>query len=201
VNSIEDCEAEHIYLPERQNALRAENLLVRTEGNPMAIARAVRQAAYLEAPLVPLDDPQTLEQRASYLTNSTKQAMWLLIVFAALALLLAAMGVYSVCSYLATQREREIGIRMALGARFGDIAGIVYRGVLAPSSIGLVVGAGAAALLVRFMKSLIVQVNATGLEKILAAAGFLLLAISALASTGPAIRAALTDPAKVLRRE
>jgi predicted permease len=201
VNSIEDCEVEHIYLPETQNALRVEHLLVRTGGDPMALAGAVRHAAYLEAPAVPLDNPLTLEQRTSYLTNSAKQAMWLLIVFAALALLLAAIGIYGVCSYLATQRDREIGIRMALGARFGDIAGIVYRGVLVPSSIGLAIGAGAAVWLVRFMKSVILQVNAAGLEKTLALAGFLLLVVSVLASTGPAIRAALADPAKVLRRE
>ena len=200
VNSVEDCQAEHIYLPETQNALRMENLLVRTEGDPMAIAQAVRHAAYLEAPTVPLDNPQTLEERTSYLTDGPKRAMWLLGVFAGLALLLAAVGIYGVSSYLATQRSHEIGIRMALGAEFGDIAGLIYRGVLLPSAIGLTIGVGAAVWLTRLLKSLIFGVS-TGDLRTLALAGFTLLGISVLAATGPAVRAAFSDPAKVLRRD
>jgi putative ABC transport system permease protein len=200
VNSVEDCQAEYIYLPETQNALRMENLLVRTDGDPMALARAVRHAAYLEAPSVPLDDPQTLEERTSYLTEGPKRAMWLLGVFAGLALLLAAVGIYGVSSYLATQRSREIGIRMALGARFWDIAGLIYRGVLLPSAIGLTVGVGAAVWLTRLLKSLIFGVN-TGDPGTLALAGFALLGLCVLAATGPAMRAALNDPAKVLHRD
>jgi putative ABC transport system permease protein len=199
-SSVVDCHAEHIYLPETQNALRMENLLVRTESNPMAIAQAVRHAAYLEAPTVPLDNPQTLEERTSYLTDGPKRAMWLLSVFAGLALALAAVGIYGVSSYLATQRSHEIAIRMALGAEFQDIAGLIYRGVLLPSAIGLAIGAGAAVWLIRLLKSLLFGINA-GDPQTLALAGFALLAISVLASTGPALRAALSDPAKVLRRE
>jgi putative ABC transport system permease protein len=200
VNSVEDCQAEHIYLPEEQNALRMENLLVRTESDPMAIAKAVRHAMYLEAPGVPLDDPQTLEQRTSYLTDGPKRGMWLLSVFAGLAILLAAVGIYGVSAYLAAQRSREIGIRMALGAEFGDIAGIVYRGALFPSEAGLATGAGAAVWFARLLKSQLVGVTG-GDPKTLALAGFTLLGISVLAATGPAVRAALSDPAKVLRRE
>ena len=200
VNSVEDCQAEHIYLPEQQNALRMENLLVRTEGDPMGVAKAVRHAAYLEAPTVPLDDPQTLEERTSYLIDGPKRAMWLLGVFAGLALLLAAAGIYGVSSYLAAQRSHEIGIRMALGAGFEDIAALVYRGTLAPSAIGLAIGAVAAFWLTRLLRSLIAGVG-TGEPGTLALPGFVLLAISVLAATGPAIRAASSDPAKVLRRE
>jgi putative ABC transport system permease protein len=200
VNSVEDCEAEHIYLPEAQNALRMENLLVRTDGDPMAIAQAVRHATYLEAPTVPLDNPQTLEERTSYLTDGPKRAMWLMGIFASLALLLAAVGIYGVSSYVAAQRSHEIGIRMALGADVGDIAGLVYRGVLLPSIIGLTTGAGAAVWLTRLLKSLIFGVSAGDL-KTWTLAGITLLGISVLAITGPAIRAALTDPVEVLRRD
>ena len=200
VNSVEDCQAEHIYLPESQNALRMEHLLVQTAGDPMAAAKAVRHAVNLEAPSLPLDSPQTLEERTAYLSDGPKRAMWLLTVFAGLALLLAAVGIYGVSSYLATQRSREIGIRMALGAEFRDIAALIYRGILLPSAIGLAVGMGAAMWLTRLLQSLLFGVRA-GDPGTLALAGFALLGISVLAATGPAIRAALTDPATVLRRE
>jgi putative ABC transport system permease protein len=200
VSSVEDCQAEHIYLPETQNALRMEHLLVRTEGDPMAAANAVRHAVYLEEPALPLDNPQTLEERTAYLTDGPKRAMWLLGVFAGLALLLAAVGIYGVSSYVATQRSREFGIRMALGAEFGDIAGLIYRGILLPSAVGLAIGMGAATWLTRLLQSLLFGVTA-GDPKTLALAGFTLLGISVLAATGPAVRAALSDPAKVLRGE
>jgi predicted permease len=200
VKSVEDCEAEHIYLPETQSAFRMEHLLVQTAGDPRAIAKAVRHAVYLEDPDLPLDTPQTLESRTAYLTDEPKRAMWLLGVFAGLALLLAAVGIYGVSSYLATQRSREIGIRMALGAAFGDIAGLVYRGILLPSAIGLAIGMGAALWLARLLQSLLFGVTG-GDPKTLALAGIMLLAISVLAATGPAVRAAFSDPAKVLRRE
>jgi hypothetical protein len=70
LSSVEDCRAEHIYLPESQYALRMVNLLVRTAGDPRAAASAVRHAMYQEAPAIPLDDPQTLEERTAYLTTA-----------------------------------------------------------------------------------------------------------------------------------
>jgi putative ABC transport system permease protein len=182
VHSVEDCQAEHIYLPEKQNALRMENLLVRTEGDPLDVAKAIRHAVYLEAPTVPLDDPQTLEDRTSYLTDGPKRAMWLLGVFAGLALLLAAVGIHGVSAYFVTQRSHELGIRMALGAEFRDIAGFIYRSVLFPATVGLVIGAGATIWLTRLLRSLLFGINA-GDPKTLA------------------LRAALSHPAKVLRRE
>jgi putative ABC transport system permease protein len=200
VNSLEDCQAEHIYLPETQNALRMENLLVRTDGDPMAIARAVRRALYFEAPTIPADDPQTVEQRASYLSDTPRRAMWLIGIFAGLALVLAAVGIYGVSSYLVTQRSREIGIRMALGAEFRDIAGLVYRDILLPSALGLAIGAGAAIWITRLVKSFLFGVRA-GDPKTLAEAACALLGIAILAATVPAIRAASTDPSKALRRE
>jgi len=199
-DSVEDCQAEHIYLPESQNALRMENLLVRTEADPRTVIAAVRHAMFLEAPSIPLDEPQTLEDRTAYLTDGPKRAMWLLSVFAALAILLAAVGIYGVSAYMAAQRSREIGIRMALGAGFRHIAALIYRGVLVPAVLGLAAGIAAAAGLTRLLQSLLFGIR-PGDPKTVAAAGVALLAISLLAATSPALRAALTDPAKVLRRE
>jgi predicted permease len=200
VNSVEDCEAEHIYLPETQNGLRMEHLVVRTEGDPKAMAKAVRRAVYLEAPDIPLDDAETLEERTSYLSRDPGRAMWLLGVFAGLAILLAAVGIYGVSAYLAAQRSREIGIRIALGAQSTDIAGLIYRGVLIPSVFGLAAGIAGAAALTRLLKALLYGV-APGDPKTLALAAIVLLVVSMLSATSPAIRAGLTDPAEVLRRD
>jgi predicted permease len=199
-NSVEDCEAEHIYLPERQNALRMANLAIRTAGPPFAIVNAVHRAITLEAPDVPLDEPTTLEQRTGYLSDDPKRAMWLLGVFAGLALILAAAGIYGVSSCLAVQQSREIGIRIALGARVADIAALVYRTILAPSAVGLAVGLAASFWLTRLLKSLLFGVRAVD-PGTLTWSALTLLAVAVLAATGPAVRAALTDPAKVLRRE
>jgi len=200
VNSVLDCQAEHIYLPETQNALRMENLLVRTDGDAMAIFKSVRHAVYLAVPTVPLDDPQTLEDRTSYLSDEPKRAMWLLGVFAGLALLLAAVGIYGVSSYLATQRTREIGIRLALGARHGDIAALIYRAILLPSMLGVAIGIGSALWLTRLLKSMLVGVGAGDPATLLLAA-LALLGVSVLAATGPALRSARVDPMVSLRHE
>jgi putative ABC transport system permease protein len=200
VNSVEDCQAEHIYLPEKQNVLRMENLLVRTEGDPMGMAKAVRHAAYLETPNTPLDDPKTLEERTAYLTDGPKRAMWLLAVFAGLALLLAAVGIYGVSSYLATQKSHEIGIRMALGAKFGDIAAFLFGSTLASSAVGLAIGAVASRWLTGLLQSLLVRIK-PGDPETLTLAGLMLLGVAILAAAGPAFRAARSDPAEVLRRE
>lgn len=197
-SSMEDCQAEHVYLPESQNALRMENLLVRTAGDPLAAENAIRRVVASEAPAAPLDEAQTLESRTTYLTDGPKRAMWLLGVFAGLAVVLAAAGIYSVSAYLAVRRGREIGIRMALGADLGDIAGLVYRDVLAPSALGLAAGMVASIRLTRLLHSLLYGVGAHD-PATLAWAGAALLAVSCLAAAGPALRAARTDPAKVLR--
>jgi putative ABC transport system permease protein len=200
IDSVEDCDTEYIYLPESQNTLRMEHLLVRAAGDPAAIASAVRQAVSAEAPDIPLDQPQTLAERTEYLTRDPGRAMWLLGLFAALAIVLAAAGIYGVSAYLAAQRSREIGIRMALGATSSNIATLIYRGILIPATLGLAFGIVGGATLTRLLKSLLFGV-APGDPKTLAAAAIALLAVALVAATSPAIRAALTDPAAVLRGE
>ena len=177
-----------------------ENLIVRTEGDPNAMIATIRRALFVEAPTVPLDDPKTLEERTAYLSSDPQRAMWLLSVFAGLALVLASAGIYGVSALLAAQRTREIGIRMALGANFRDIAGLIYRSILAPSAIGVAIGIVSAAALTRLLKSLIYGVSPHD-PRTLAAAGIMLLTIAVLAATSSAVRAARTEPAQVLRRE
>lgn len=198
VRSVEDCDAEHIYLPETQNGLRMENLVVRTESDPKTAVAAVRRAMFEAAATIPLDDPKTMEERASYLSSDPQRAMWLLGVFAGLALVLAAAGIYGVATLLATQRSREIGIRMALGATFRDIAVLVYRIVLPPAAVGLGAGIAVALALSGLLRALLFGVKQHDPTTLLAAAGTLLL-VAIVAASIPAFRAAGTDPARVLR--
>ncbi len=200
VTSLTDCEAEQVYVPERQSALQLVYILVRTDGDPMALSKSVRHAAYRETPTTPLDEGRSLEDRRRYLTDAPERAMWLLSVFTGLAITLARVGIYGVSAYLATQRSREIGIRMALGAEFRDIAVLIYRSSLLASLAGLAMGAVAAVALTRVLRSLLFGVSPFD-PATLAIAAVSLLAIALAATTGPALKAALTDPARVLRSE
>lgn len=200
VNSVSECEAEHIYLPESQNAIRMTYILVRTAVEPMLLSKSVRHAVYLESPSTPLDDPNTLESRTAYLTDDSRRGMWLLGVFAGLALLLSGLGIHAVAAYLATARQREMGIRMALGAQFQDIAALVFHQTAVPAALGLIAGGVAAAILTRMIQKLLFGVSPLD-PLTLAGSATALLAAAAFATAGPAVRAALTDPARVLRRE
>jgi len=126
--------------------------------------------------------------------------MWLLGVFAALALVLAALGIYAVSAYVTSRRGREIGVRMALGADYGDIAALVYRRTLAASAAGLLCGLASALALTRLLQSLLFGVSATD-PGTLTVCSLTLLASALVAATSPALRAARTDPAQVLRRD
>jgi predicted permease len=198
--AMDDCQAEHLYLAERQNGLRMSSLIVRTDGDPLAVEQAVRRAIAAEAPAVPLDEPKTLVERTAYLSDSPRRAMWLLGIFAALALLLAAAGIYGVSACVATMRTQEVAVRMALGATLGDILGLVYRATLWPTAIGLGVGVGSALWLARLLRSLLYGVQSNDPSTLLTS-GTILLGVAILAAMAPAVRAALTDPARVLRRE
>jgi predicted permease len=200
VNSVADCEAEHIYLSERQSALRFTYLLVRADRDAAALERAVRHEAYLEAPTIPLDESITLEERTSYLTDPPKRAMWLLSVFAGLAATLAVIGIYSVSAYLAARRRREMGIRMALGATPAEIARHVCRGSLAAAGLGLAAGGAAFVPMSRLLHAILFGVQDLD-PPTLGAAAVVLLALALAATARPALRAALTDPAAVLRQE
>jgi putative ABC transport system permease protein len=201
VNSVSDCQVEHLYLPESQSGLRMTYLLVRSNNNgPMSLAASVKRAATEESPLSPLDLPQTLEQRTGYLTDSARQGMWLVGAFAALAVLLAASGVYGVSSYLAGLRRKEIGIRVALGATFSNVVSLIYGQALIMAAAGLCLGAIIAVGLSRFVEAMLFKVRphdpATIAVAVLGTATVVILA-----STPVALRSAQRDAASELRRE
>jgi predicted permease len=200
VNSVSDCQVEHLYLPESQSGLRMTYFLVRSNNDPMSLAASVKRAAAEESPLIPLDQPQTLEQRTGYLTDSARQGMWLVGAFAALAVLLAASGVYGVSSYLAGLRRKEIGIRVALGATFSNVVSLIYGQALIMAAAGLCLGAIIAVGLSRFVEAMLFKVSshdpATIAVSVLGTATIVILA-----STPAALRSARTDAASELRRE
>lgn len=198
VNSVSDCDAEHIYLPEAQNALRMINIVVRTSGDPKAMKPALRRAVYQEAPTVPVDEPLTLEERASYLSRDPRRGLQLLGVFAVLGLLIAAAGIYGVAAYSASQRLKELGIRAALGAGSGELTRLMLGGTLVPAALGVGIGMALSIALGRLLDSLLYGVRPQD-PLTLSGAALILFAAAIASSAWPAWRSSRTDPATVLR--
>jgi ABC-type antimicrobial peptide transport system permease subunit len=121
-------------------------------------------------------------------------------VFASLALTLAAVGIYGVHSYVVSERQREIGIRMAIGAARGQVLGLVLWGGLKMAAVGLALGVAGALLTTRLMASLLHDVTPFDLTAFAGAAGSLLL-VSAVACLLPAFKATRVDPVRALRAE
>ena len=189
-----------VYVPLAQVPGPRIKLLVRTRTEPAAVMPAIRQAIREIDASLPLGDIATMEQvRESTLTGATRPA-WLIGVFAALSVLLAAIGLYGVVAHLVTQQRREIGIRMALGARSGDVLSRVLRNALSMVAVGLALGLVGAFALTRVMKNLLFEVSPLDpLALALACAAMTL--IGFLAGLVPAGRAARVDPVTTLRDE
>jgi putative ABC transport system permease protein len=175
-------------------------VVARTAGDPLALAAPLRKAVESIDPLQPVFAVQTLQQAVDDSVGSQRLTLLLLNIFAALALLLASVGIYGVMSYSVAQRTHEIGIRMALGAaRSVVLRSVVGQGARL-ASIGIVLGAVLALVFSRLMQGLLFHTSATdpgtylGLALLL---GFLTL----LASWLPALRASRVDPAIALRAE
>jgi predicted permease len=189
-----------IYRPLAQTFMFPSSFVVRTDGHPAQLAAAVRQAAYTVDPTVPVADLQTLASvMASTLGRSRLLAM-LLSAFAAVGLLLGVVGVYGVVACRVRQQEREIGIRLALGARPELLAVRVLGQGIAYAACGLAAGLPAAWVLTRLMESVVFGVTAhdpltfTGLSAAIVAA-------TVAACLMPASRAARLDPVRTLRSE
>jgi putative ABC transport system permease protein len=188
------------FLPALQRPETFTNILVRTQGNPVAMAPLVRDALRSVDPDLPLQQPQALTTLIAQTVADRKLALVLLASFAALALLLASLGVYSVMAHLVAFRTSEIGIRMALGAT----PGAVMRMVLGHSSrltlVGIVLGIACGLAVSRLMRQLLFEVSPTDPRIYLAVSATLLL-VAACASWFPARRATRIDPVIALRME
>ncbi|HTA42214.1 MAG TPA: ABC transporter permease [Bryobacteraceae bacterium] len=179
---------------------RRLEILVKTPGSPMAVIPEVRRVVGRLDPSQPPYGVMTLESALSDSIAPRRFNLLLLGTFAASAVLLSLIGVYGVMSYAVTQRTREIGVRMALGARRVEVARMVLRQGMSVASAGIAVGTAAALVLTRLMASLLYDVTPTDPSTFAAVA--LGLAITALgASWIPALKAAGVDPLLALRHE
>lgn len=189
-----------IYRPVFQAFSSESNFLVRTLGEPMRSARAVEAAIHAVDPTVPVYGERTLETSISTAYFGQRMGGSLLGVFGGLALLLAAIGLYGVLAYSVTQRSREVGIRVAMGATQSDVLRLILLQGLRLAAIGLAVGLLVALPLTRFMTSLLFGVSPTDLPTIVCVAS-VLAAVTLAASFIPAWRATRIDAILAIRQD
>ena len=187
-----------LYLPLEQNFAAQAAVQVRTAGDPASVLGTVRRELQLMEPGLALTNVSTYTDVLHQSLWAPRMAAWLLGIFAGLALLLAAVGLYGVLAYSVTQRTRELGIRMALGAREGDVRGMVVRQGLLLALAGLVPGVLVSWALSRTITRLLYGV-APGDAVTFTVVPVMLALVAAAASLLPAWRASRVDPAVALR--
>jgi putative ABC transport system permease protein len=191
------------YLPAPQEVYGSSNsdfLVVRVNGDPLALIPAIRRIVAFVDPDVPVSNVQTMDDVIDLTILDRHQLMILLSAFAALALLLASVGLYGVLAYSVTQRSREIGLRMAFGANYANVTALVVRQGLTLTGIGLAIGVGASFVAGRFLKTALYGVRTTD-PITLATVGAVLTVVALVACSIPARRASRVDPIAVLREE
>ena len=175
-------------------------VMVRTTGDPAALVRSLRGVLLSVDPNLNAATPRPMTQVVSGTIEAPRFSMLLVSAFAALALALAAVGIYGVIAYSVTQRTREIGLRMALGAARSDVLKMVVREGVTLSGLGIGIGIAAAWLATRLMRDQLVGITPT--DPLAFSAGTLLLLLLAVAASYlPAYRAARVDPTVALRAE
>jgi putative ABC transport system permease protein len=188
------------FAPIVQGQVSGATLLIKTRGNTAAIISQVKAAIWSEFPEIAIPSPLTLEQKFGRFVAERRFSMLLLGVFGFLGVTIAAVGIYGVMTYVVTQRTREIGIRMALGALSSSILWSVLRRASAQVAVGLLAGLGMAWVLATSVQGFLFRVEPHDLR--LYAVVCSLLALTALAAAMfPALRAARVDPVIALRLE
>ena len=189
-----------IYAPTRQNTLRTQTLLVRTAGEPALVMPTVRREVQALNPQLPLFRVTTLAGELADTLNQPRFQATLLGGFAAIALLLATIGIYGVTSHAVSQRTQEVGIRMAMGARRADVRWLILRQHVTPAVAGIAVGIAGAFVLSRFLTSLLYGVRAVDPATYLIVT-LSVIAVAVAACWVPASRAMRVDPLVALRPE
>lgn len=189
-----------VYSPELDDSGGDLSFVLRITGDPAGLMSAVRQVVAVVEPAQPVHNVMTMEHRLAATTTSPRLNMTLLSGFAAVALLLAVVGIYGVMSHAVTQRRREIGVRMALGAQKSAVLGLVIGGGLRLALTGVGTGLLGALALTRYLSSQLYSVRTTD-PMVFAGVSLLLLAVALLACWLPARRAVRVDPMLALRTE
>jgi predicted permease len=187
-----------VYEYSREHTWRSLELVLRTSVPPSSVAQAASGIVRAIDSEQPVDDIKTMDQVIDEMLASQRFSVLLLGLFAAVAVVLASIGIFSVLSYIVRGRSREIGIRTALGARTSDVLRLVVREGMTPALIGIGAGILAALLSARLLEKLVFGVSASDPLTLLIGAGLLAL-VALIASLVPAIRASRLDPLTVLR--
>jgi predicted permease len=195
-----DMGRETIYNALAQVSRTRAQLVVRTTVSPTSLVSAVTEAVHEVDPDEPVLKSETMEDVVNASLFQQRFSVLLLAAFAGLALLLAAVGIYSVLAFTVRRRVGEIGIRMALGAQMGDVLRMVLYDGMRPALIGVVIGLAGALALGRVVSNLIYGVRVTDPLTFAAVSG-LLGAVAIIASVIPAWRATKVDPMTALREE
>ncbi len=189
-----------LYMPIAQAPFRRMNFTIRTAGVPEGMIEAIRNEIVTIDPTVPIARVQTMERILSDSVARDRFSMWLLTLFAIIALVLASVGIYGVTSYSISQRTAEMGIRMAVGANAKDVVWLVMVNGAKLALAGVGLGLFGAAALSRIMESQLYTVGATDPVTFVGVA--LVLALVALTATYiPALRAARIDPVMAIQGE
>jgi putative ABC transport system permease protein len=175
-------------------------LAVRTSKDPKGLVSAIRDQVQELDREQPIAEIATMEELVATSFSQSRFSAWLLGIFAGLALILAAIGIYGLISYNVAQRQHEIGIRLALGAQKGEVLRLVIKQGFVLAIIGVALGLGASLLVTRVMASLLFEVSATD-PLTFATIPVLLTVVALLASFIPARRATTVDPMIALRYE
>jgi putative ABC transport system permease protein len=197
VNEPDDME---FYRPWAQENFPFPTIVVRSNLRADAVTKLVRSTLTTIDPGLAIALPQSMEKIIAQALGQTRLMTWLLGIFAGVALLLAAIGIYGAVAYTVEQRTGEIGVRMALGAQTRDVLGLILNQGMRPVVIGLVIGITSAFALGRLIASQLYEVSAHN-PALLAGAAILLATIALIACLLPARRATHVNPIQALRSE
>ena len=189
-----------MFVPWNQRPDSALNLAIRTSAEPANVVSTLRRVVVAIDPELPVFETRTMEARLSDSVAQPRFRMALLGAFAAIALMMAAVGLYGVMAFAVTQRTQEIGIRMALGARRLDVIRLILRHGMRLAVIGALFGLAGAAALTRVLTNMLFEIKPHD-PVAFAGVSLLLLGVSALACWFPARRAARVDPMAAMRCE